>query len=163
MKFVNILVPFDKSEHAVRALKLAQGLAKEDPFIRLHVLDVIHVSEMPPSLGLDANPYESSHAFAIEPGLYEKLVDDALLREKAEMEHVIGTLLDGLPNPVDILALNAPSVVDGITSYAHKNKCDLIIMGSRGLGVLRGMLGSVSYGVLRSADIPVLIAKEPEK
>ena len=42
-------------------------------------------------------------------------------------------------------------------------KCDLIVMGSRGLGVLRGMLGSVSYGVLRSADVPVLIAKEAEK
>ena len=36
-------------------------------------------------------------------------------------------------------------------------------MRSRGLGVLRGMLGSVSYGVLRSAEIPVLVAKKDEE
>ena len=79
------------------------------------------------------------------------------------MGAAIGTLLDGLPNPVQVLAVNAPSVVDGINYYAHDHGCDLIVMGSRGLGVLRGMLGSVSYGVLRSADVPVLIAKEAEK
>ena len=50
-----------------------------------------------------------------------------------------------------------------IVSYASDNNCDLIIMGSRGLGVLRGMLGSVSYGVLRSAEILVLVAKKDEE
>ncbi|MFR4802462.1 MAG: universal stress protein [Eggerthellaceae bacterium] len=33
-------------------------------------------------------------------------------------------------------------------------------MGSRGLGALRGILGSVSSYVLRNADVPVLIVKE---
>ena len=32
-------------------------------------------------------------------------------------------------------------------------------MGRRGLGALRGMLGSVSYAVLRNADMPVLTVK----
>ena len=35
----------------------------------------------------------------------------------------------------------------------------MIAMGSRGLGALRGMIGSVSFAVLRSSQIPVLIVK----
>ena len=75
------------------------------------------------------------------------------------MKHAIGGLLDGMPNDVDIAAVNAPSPVDGINDFAKEHGCDLIVMGSRGLGVL----GSVSYGVLRSAEIPVLVAKKDEE
>ena len=99
----------------------------------------------------------------IQPDLYKKLVEAALDREKDDMKHAIGGLLDGMPNDVDIAAVNAPSPVDGINDFAKEHGCDLIVMGSRGLGVLRGMLGSVSYGVLRSAEIPVLVAKKDEE
>ena len=90
------------------------------------------------------------------------LYTTALDREKDDMKHAIGGLLDGMPNDVDIAAVNAPSPVDGINGFAKEHGCDLIVMGSRGLGVLRGMLGSVSNGVLRSAEIPVLVAKKDE-
>lgn len=163
MKFTNILVPFDKSDHALHALTLAKGLAEEDPAIKLHVIGVVFVSDIPPALGLDANPYESAPPLVIQPDLYKKLVEAALDREKDDMKHAIGGLLDGMPNDVDIAAVNAPSPVDGINDFAKEHGCDLIVMGSRGLGVLRGMLGSVSYGVLRSAKIPVLVAKKDEE
>ena len=142
---------------------LAKGLAEEDPAIKLHVIGVVFVSDIPPALGLDANPYESAPPLVIQPDLYKKLVEAALDREKDDMKQAIGGLLDGMLNDVDIAAVNAPSPVDGINDFAKEHGCDLIVMGSRGLGVLRGMLGSVSYGVLRSADVPVLIAKEAEK
>ena len=32
-------------------------------------------------------------------------------------------------------------------------------MGRRGLGAFRGALGSVSYGILRATDVPVLTIK----
>ena len=51
---------------------------------------------------------------------------------------------------------------DQIVKYAQENGCGLIIMGSRGLGALRGMLGSVSSYVLREAQVPVLVVKAPE-
>lgn len=163
MKFTNILVPFDKSEHALEALSIAKGLAEEDPSITLNVIDVLYISEFSPAIGLDANPYEGIPEPIIDPATYDKLVEGARAREKAAMEQAMGTMLDGLPNNVTIAVLNEPSVVDGINKYAREHGCDLIVMGSRGLGVLRGMLGSVSYGVLRSAEIPVLVTKGVEE
>ena len=46
-----------------------------------------------------------------------------------------------------------------IVSYAHERDCDVIMMGSRGLNAVRGVLGSVSYAVLSTAKMPVLIVK----
>ena len=120
MKFTNILVPFDKSDHALHALTLAKGLAEEDPAIKLHVIGVVFVSDIPPALGLDANPYESAPPLVIQPDLYKKLVEAALDREKDDMKHAIGGLLDGMPNDVDIAAVNAPSPVDGINDFAKE-------------------------------------------
>ncbi len=61
-----------------------------------------------------------------------------------------------------ITVVNESSVINGINGYARDHGCDLIVIGLRGLGVLRGMLDSVSYDVLRSADIPILVAKNAE-
>lgn len=47
-----------------------------------------------------------------------------------------------------------------IIAFAGKRKCDLIIMGCRGIGTLRGViLGSVSQKVLHGTQCPVLIVK----
>jgi nucleotide-binding universal stress UspA family protein len=52
------------------------------------------------------------------------------------------------------------SVVKEIIEYAHKNKIDMIVIGSRGLsGFKKMMLGSVASGVVTYAHCPVLVAK----
>lgn len=52
------------------------------------------------------------------------------------------------------------SVVKEIVEYAHKNKIDMIVIGSRGLsGFKKMLLGSVASGVVTYADCPVLVAK----
>ena len=43
---------------------------------------------------------------------------------------------------------------------AKDEGCDLIIMGSRGQGGVKGFLGSVSYAVTKESPVTVLIAKE---
>lgn len=49
---------------------------------------------------------------------------------------------------------------EAIMDYAKEINTDLIIMGSRGLGLVRGvLLGSVSKYVLEHAKCPVLIVK----
>ena len=108
MKFTNILVPFDKSDHALHALTLAKGLAEEDPAIKLHVIGVVFVSDIPPALGLDANPYESAPPLVIQPDLYKKLVEAALDRA---VEHAVSqgyhTFLSGMAAGFDIWAAEA--------------------------------------------------------
>ena len=39
-------------------------------------------------------------------------------------------------------------------STAKSKGCDLIVMGSRGLGAVKAVLGSVSSAVLRSPNVP---------
>lgn len=153
MMFTNILVPFDKSEHALRALEVAKGFAAEDPTVRLHVLSAIYAAMKPMDLGVDAG-------YVLDTGTYDKLLSAGMTREKAEVKEAIGDMLDDLPNPVAFEVVNSMDVAKSIGDYAAEHACDLIIMGARGLGRLRGMIGSVSYGVLRTSDVPVLIVKD---
>jgi nucleotide-binding universal stress UspA family protein len=47
-----------------------------------------------------------------------------------------------------------------IIETAEKNQCDMIIIGSRGAGTIKGaLLGSVSQKVLNNTQCPVLIVK----
>ena len=72
----------------------------------------------------------------------------------------IGDALDDIDtSKIQIEAVAHPSPVHGIIDYADEHDCDIIVMGRRGLGAVRGLLGSVSYGVLRSIDIPVMTVK----
>jgi nucleotide-binding universal stress UspA family protein len=57
------------------------------------------------------------------------------------------------------LAYGAPGPV--ILEYARTYGCDLIVLGSRGLGKLREMLlGSVSHHVAQHATVPVMIVRQ---
>ena len=50
--------------------------------------------------------------------------------------------------------------VDTVLELARARDVDLIVVGSRGLGSVRGLvLGSVSNAILHQADRPVLVAK----
>lgn len=155
MMFTNILVPFDTSKHALRALEVAKGFAADDPAVRLHVFSAIYVATKPTDLGVDAG-------YVLDSGTYDRLLRAGIAREKTEVKEAIGDMLDDLPNSVAFEVANSMDVAKSIGDYAAEHACDLIVMGARGLGRLRGMIGSVSYGVLRSSDVPVLVVKEGE-
>ena len=75
---------------------------------------------------------------------------------RAELEHVA----EGLRNPTEVRLLRGSSPADLIVRCAKDENCDLIIMGSRGQGGVKGYLGSVSYSVVQSSPITVLVAKD---
>lgn len=160
MLFKNVLVPFDESEHAQAALHLAIDFVGDDPTATIHIVAVVSNDIMPPSMISAAGAFGEA---PIDYTSYESLLTSIAERSDRELRDSIGSILgkdlDAIKAKVVIDTRLAPSPVDGITNYAADHRCDLIIMGRRGLGALRGMLGSVSYGVLRSSEIPVLTVK----
>lgn len=65
---------------------------------------------------------------------------------------------------IDSVIVEIGHPVDRIIRQAKKNNCDMIVMGSRGQGVLKGaMLGSTSRRVLRRSEIPVLVIRLPKE
>jgi len=56
---------------------------------------------------------------------------------------------------------NIPDTVKAMLSYATKNAFGLIIMGTRGLTSLKGLIhGSLAHSVLSKSTIPVLLIKK---
>ena len=138
MYFKNILVPYDESDHAKSALHIALGLAGPYEAAKVHVVTVIPAASLP-------NP---------------TLLGDAAVERAAEdIRNVVDQSRDDARCKIVADAVIANSALEGIVDYVTSRDIDLVVMGRRGLGALRGMLGSVSFGVLRSVDVPVLTVK----
>ena len=65
--------------------------------------------------------------------------------------------------PRDILAnkhVETGDISSAILKVADATRADMIIMGSRGLGVIKGaLMGSVSQKVVEQAKVPVMVVK----
>lgn len=87
-------------------------------------------------------------------------------QESIDAEHKRGgELLDDaiahLPKSVDYSTelIEGPAA-DAIVDVAEARDADTIVVGSRGLGRVRALLGSVSHDVLKQADRPVVVVPE---
>lgn len=136
-----IIVPVDGSESAGRAARLGAELARATGarLILLYVYDAPTVAQMGlRSLSKD----EMEHA---KQGVSKGSFDEA---RKA---------IGGVDVPID-LAIEVGHPALEITTHARASKADLIVIGSRGLSPLQGMmLGSVSERVVRTAPCPVTV------
>lgn len=144
-RFHKILVPLDGSENSFRALAHAYDLA-ESCNAALELLYVLHLSK-------EISAYTHINSIAIP----ESVIEDA----QENGQNIIKEGLSQIP-----AAISATSSVeiglppDKIVEIARKNKADLIVIGSRGLGVLQGILvGSVSSYVVHHAQCPVMVVK----
>lgn len=157
MYFKNILVPYDESDHARSAIHIALGLAGPYPEAKVRVVTVIPSASLP-NPTLMGEGLEIPYALA-DPSSYERIMESVVENTCADIRDVIDQSRDDAQCKVVADAVIANSPVEGIADYVTSHDIDLVIMGRRGLGALRGMLGSVSFGVLRSVDVPVLTVK----
>ncbi|HSG42151.1 MAG TPA: universal stress protein [Anaerolineales bacterium] len=138
--FERILLAVDGSDHAVRAAKVAADLAR---CMKSELWVVVVYDPIPSYLG--------------EP--YLQNVIDARLPEAQEvLKKAVDTVGD-MPGEIHTEILEGNSA-EAIIKVAKTRKSDVIVMGSRGLGRLAGMLlGSTSQKVVSHAPCPVLIVR----
>lgn len=136
-----VLVAYDGSAASKRALEMALDILKGRPEKELLL---VHVARMAATSGAIA-------------GLDTVIADDAQ-SVQAELEAIASQV----SNPTSVKLLVGTSPADLIVRCAREEGCDLIVMGSRGQGGVKGFLGSVSYAVTKESPVAVLIAKEAE-
>lgn len=137
-----LLVPFDNSASARRALEHAIRIAQASDDVSLHVLSVLGA--------VDADTQELVAASEI----HRVLSDETVRQQKAARD-----LLDptGLPC-VYHAEPGLPGAV--IADYARNHSIDHIVMGTRGLGKIAGLLmGSVANRVVHEVACPVTLVK----
>lgn len=159
MPFKNILVPYDKSETALKALIQGVEMAKSDPGVKLNVIYITAVPDVSiPTSAYTSGLYDSELNFVDVDDIVNQR-NEIIESERAEILQSIHAYLGPLEGRCELTIVPGLSPADDILDFANDKKCDLIVMGCRGLGAIRSMLGSVSSGVLRSSTMPVLIVK----
>lgn len=159
MKFRHVMVPYDGSDHAKNALQYAKDLVATSPEARITVVHAVPSSyvgmdRMGTDGALDGVPYGM-----LDYEEYQGVVKHVLDEAQKRVAEDLGDAVADLGDRADVVAVAGASPADALARYADEHDCDLIVMGRRGLGAIRGMLGSVSFGLLRATDVPVLTVK----
>ncbi|MBV7486003.1 universal stress protein [Bordetella sp. BOR01] len=138
-----ILVPIDGSECATRALQAAIAMAGQQSEAELHLLNVpLPILSGHARMFLDKQEIQDYYN---EEGT--KALADA--RKIAEQS--------GVPF---VTAVQPGQSAQTIAAYARAQQCAHIVMGTRGLSALPGiLLGSVANKVIALAEVPVTLVK----
>lgn len=139
IKLKNILIPVDGSETSDRAIEQAIALAQVCE-AKLNFLYVANINQ----LAINA------------------CLSDAILAAVTKAGSVIlERALEKVPAGIEAEAFSetgSPAVV--ILDFANADDIDLVVIGSRGLGVVKGvLLGSVSQHLVEQANCPVMVVK----
>ena len=168
--FKNVLVATDGSDHANKAVDLASDMAAKYG-AALTVLSVIEsgaltedAKRLAAQKGIDMNPVPGIPDFAaISPNVEAILTDvGAILatsRIQAELAEAI--MEEAKDRAATTRGLTETGhAAEAILRVAEAERVDLIVMGSRGLGALKGlMVGSVSQKVSHLANCTCITVK----
>lgn len=151
MDISKIIWPSDRSEESVQSLGYALFIAKKYNAEILGV-HISHKESFLSSLDLfDLNNEPIKEAFSYTEQDFENYFSSLKARLGKQKVRFSGKILKGEP-------------ADKIISLAKRERADLVVMGTRGHGLLdRMLIGSTTLGVLRKAKIPVLAFKKSDK
>jgi universal stress protein A len=145
MNVKSILLPIDFSHYTDAALAFASKLAAE----ARAKLFIIHVHDV---RNLDAGMGEGAYLYAAT------MWEDQQREAEKRLREVVPTVA-GVTVQHECLV---GSPVPQILQFANSHEIDLIVMASHGrTGLSRLLMGSVAEGVVRKAQCPVLIVKQP--
>ena len=138
-----VLVPIDGSVNAMHAVDTAIKAIAEGRSLEVHLLNV-----QPQIVSGHARMY-----------LKKDLIDEYYAEEAQKALAPAKEKLDkaGIPYTV---SQQVGNVAETIAKYVKAKGCELVIMGTRGLGSVQSMvLGSVATKVLHLVDVPVTLVK----
>jgi len=136
--FKNIVLAFDGSEYSNKALQCARSITERFEA----TLWLVHVFPNPSDL-LGYTDYEK--LYASRKSAAQNILDDARQKFGTTTFIVNEELCEG-------------PEAESILKVAKNCEADLIVMGSRGFGAVKGFLvGSVSRKVIHYADCPVMV------
>jgi len=138
-----ILIPMDGSDNAARAVDYVIKLVTQSKQMEIHLITVRDPMD---SLGVHRFwTDEQIRAFNQGAG------DFALQAGRKRLDEA------GIPYTPKIVI---GEIAQTITEYAKEQHCDMIVMGTRGMGTIGSLLmGSVATKVVHLASIPVTLVK----
>ena len=140
---LRLVIAVDGSEPSLRAIDAAARLAKETP------VEAVLLNVRPgAAYHGDISPRDYERIGTQERGHQEKVLDAALKHAQ----------LAGLARAIVQAETGTPEV--DVPRVASEREADFIVMGTRGLSSLGGLLlGSVAQRVVHHAHVPVLLVK----
>jgi nucleotide-binding universal stress UspA family protein len=135
-----ILVPYDGSDHSQNALDYAVDMAHKTnaPLLVLHVHRPVPITLGEPNF---------QHVLEHMTDNSRQIMKAAEKKLEKESVEFTTRIIGGTPSKT-------------IAEVAEVEKCDLIIMGSRGKSDLEGiLLGSVTHQELQMVNCPVLVVR----
>ncbi len=139
--FEYILLAVDGSDHSYHAARMAADLARAMKSELLRI--VVAYDRIPPYLG--------------EPNL-QHVIDARLPEAQGILQKAVDTVGD-VPAEIHTELIEGDAA-EAIIEVAKTRESSVIVMGSRGLGGLAGLvLGSTSQKVVSHAPCPVLIVR----
>ena len=155
--YSKILVPYDGSKYAEKALNKAVNLAKLIKGSEIIILNIIEEILTPPLVF----PTRIRHYKTGEDTTLSTYFRDLQTDMRYKMINTLEKIKQKYKNSVKIrTVVLVGSAEDKIVDFANRQNVDLIVMGSRGLkGMSRLLMGSVSRNVSEKVKCSVMIVR----